>query len=188
MALSDSIYIRPTPTPNPNSVKFVVNFRFLEFGGRDFADKASAEGSPLAEKLWALPGVGGIFIGTDFVTVSEGPDCDWGVLGEGIINTLRAHIDSGEPHVKPLDVKPLNDAELGEIQHRVQAVLDASIRPAVAADGGDVSYVGFENGVVYLKMHGSCSGCPSSTATLRQGIEGQLRAAIPEIIGVSAVD
>ncbi|MCG3172166.1 MAG: Fe/S biogenesis protein NfuA [Myxococcota bacterium] len=186
--MSEKIIIRPTPTPNPSTVKFIVNHKFMEFGGRDFPKKETAEGSPLAEKLWALPGVGGVFIGSDFITITETPDCDWGVLGDAVMDCIRKHIESGDQHVKELEKTAAEiPANMSEIEAKIREILDAEIRPAVAMDGGDITFEGYEQGMVLLHMKGSCSGCPSSTATLRIGIESRLREVIPEIQGVISV-
>ncbi len=187
-ALSE-IVIRPAPTPNPASIKFVVNRRLLEMGGHDFANVASAEGSPLAEKLWKLPGVGGVFVGTDFVSITENEDADWGVLGEAVMETLREHLLSGEEHVRVDLVAPQTvfEGDDAAIVEKIQEILDTQIRPAVAYDGGDVVFVAYQEGVVQLRLVGACAGCPSSTATLRQGIETQLRMVIPQIVGIEPV-
>lgn len=187
-AVSKAIFIQPMPTPNPAAIKFQVNHNFLPFGGRDFPLKDTADGSPLAEKLFALNGVGGVFIGTDFVTITENDETDWVELGDQVIDTVREHIFSGDPHVKADDGDLVAfSPEDEDTVKRIVEILDNDLRPAVAMDGGDIRFVALRDGYVHLQLIGSCAGCPSSTATLRQGIEARLRDEIPDLAGVIQV-
>jgi Fe-S cluster biogenesis protein NfuA len=176
----EDIQIWPQPTPNPSAIRFVTNRRLLEWGSRDFPAAETAAGNPLPEKLFALRGVAGVMIGTDFVTISEGSEADWNSLGGEVMAVIRDHLLSGEPVVAELEEPPPSPEEDG-ISRKIVEILDREIRPAVAMDGGDVIFRKYQDGVVWLSLQGSCHGCPSSTATLRMGIEERLRASVPEV-------
>jgi Fe-S cluster biogenesis protein NfuA len=174
-------------TPNPRSLKFVTNIRFLETGGRDFpAREAARQGSPLAAKLFDLPGVDGVYIGTHFVTVSKTDAVDWQAASQDVIKTLLDHLGVGLP-VFGESAHAAHDAAEGDVAQRIQDVLDEYVRPAVAQDGGDVIFRGYVEGIVKLQLQGSCNGCPSSTMTLKMGIENMLKEQIPEVQGVEQV-
>lgn len=187
--MSQEVYVSLEFTPNPNTLKYSVNRQLLDKGAINFIKKADAEAqSPLAAKLFSVPGISGVMIGRDFVTVTKTEDGDWDLVHKSSSETIESHLKSGEPIV---NADALNqDAHKGgggDIEQKIREILDNEIRPAVAMDGGDITFEKYENGTVYLYMQGSCSGCPSSTATLKMGIETRLRDAIPEIVEVVAV-
>ncbi|MBI3543273.1 MAG: NifU family protein [Deltaproteobacteria bacterium] len=175
-------------TPNPNTLKYVVNRTLLEKGAANYPNAAAAEKSPLAKRLFGVLGVTGVMIGKNFVTVTKGDQGDWEGLNRGVTDLLKEHLGANLPVVDPdsLQTGPTGQGS-GAIEDKIRAILDAEIRPAVAMDGGDITFERFENGVVYLYMQGSCSGCPSSTATLKMGIENRLKEAIPEVQEVVSV-
>lgn len=179
--MSKNLEIRLEFTPNPNALKYVLDENVLmERGTASFADKASAESSPLAKRLMAIPGVASCMIGYNFVSVTKSEEGDWEVLDLQTREALKAHVASGEPAVNALTLDRTAVPET-ELERRIKEVLDRDIRPAVAMDGGDVVFERFEDGIVYLYMQGSCSGCPSATATLKMGIETRLKNAVPEV-------
>lgn len=185
------VQVQIEATPNPNSHRFAVNRKVLEGPGRDFPHRGAALGSPLPEELFKMPGVAGVFVGPDFVTVTMQEGSAWGNV-KGLIRELVADfVERGEAPVgvPPPEMKPgAHSAEAAtELDKRIIEVLDREIRPAVAMDGGDIVFAGFDNGVVMLKLKGSCNGCPSSMMTLRMGIESRLKAQFPEVESVQAV-
>ncbi len=175
-------------TPNPDTLKYVVSAPLLERGVLDFTDVSQAEGAPLAQRLFAVAGVKAVMLATDFVTVTVTGQEVMMEVNAAMLREIREHLEAGEPIVTDA-LKP--QGEHGEdnshVAQQVIAILDAQIRPAVARDGGDIVFDRFENGVVYLELKGSCQGCPSSTATLKMGIEQHLREVIPEVQQVEAV-
>lgn len=187
-----SVNIQLEWTPNPNTLKYVVDTALLPRGAMNFTTHAIAtEKSPLAQKIFDIKGVTAVMLGTNFVTVTKGDEGEWDELNDGVMLTLDKHLTDGETVVKPevLEAWAAQTAALGggALEVRIREILDAEIRPAVAMDGGDITLDRVENGTVYLHMQGSCAGCPSSTATLRMGIETRLKEAIPEILDVVAV-
>jgi Fe-S cluster biogenesis protein NfuA len=185
-----NVDIRLEFTPNPNALKYVLDdHTLLPRGSASFSDKASAESSPLAKRLMAIPGVASCMIGLNFVSVTKSDEGDWEVLDLKTRDALKEHVASGDPAVNPLTLdKPRAPVEgETELERKIKDVLDRDIRPAVAMDGGDVVFEKFEDGVVYLYMQGSCAGCPSSTATLKMGIETRIRQAVPEVQEVVAL-
>jgi Fe-S cluster biogenesis protein NfuA len=182
--------IRLEFTPNPNALKYVLDDHVLmERGTASFTDKNSAESSPLARRLMGIPGVASCMIGSNFVSVTKADEGDWEVLDLKTREALKEHVISGEPSVNPLSLEKPAASKEGEteVERKIREVLDRDIRPAVAMDGGDVVFEKFEDGIVYLYMQGSCSGCPSSTATLKMGIETRIRQAVPEVQEVVAL-
>lgn len=174
-------------TPNPSTLKYVVDRQLLPSGAVNFTDRNKAqEISPLASRLFSIPGVVGVMLGTNFVTVTKGDEGEWDELNDGVMQTIDDHLDKNQP-VVVADWRPSVATGGGEVEERIRAILDAEIRPAVASDGGDVLLDRFEDGIAYLMMHGSCAGCPSSTMTLKMGIESRLRELIPEVQEVVAV-
>ncbi len=170
-------------TPNPNTLKFMVSRALLERGAANFTSWEAAQASPLARKLFEVPGVTAVLIGTQFVTITKGDLGDWDVLAEKVPQTIEAHLRSGESTVSPAwspDAAPSTGKD-AEIENRIREVLDSDIRPAVAMDGGDITFARYENGTVYLHLQGACSSCPSSTATLKMGVENRLKDRIPEV-------
>lgn len=185
-----NLEIRLEFTPNPNALKYVVDEAILlPRGSASFTDKATAETAPLAKRLMSIPGVSSCMIGYNFVSVTKSDAGDWEVLDLKTREALKAHMASGEPAVSALtlDKEALPKTEGTPIEMKIREILDRDIRPAVAMDGGDIVFEKFENGVVYLYMQGSCAGCPSSTATLKMGIETRIKAAIPEVNEVVAL-
>jgi Fe-S cluster biogenesis protein NfuA len=175
-------------TPNPNTLKYVVNRTLLERGAANFTDAGTAKKSPLAVRLFGVAGVSGVMIGKNFITVTKGDAGDWESLNKGVTEILHDHLGKDMPVVDAAAVTSGPTGQgTGDIENKIRAILDAEIRPAVAMDGGDITFEKFEDGVVYLYLQGSCSGCPSSTATLKMGIENRLKEQIPEIREVVSV-
>ena len=182
------MYIQTEQTPNPATQKFLPGRAVLEQGTADFPNVESTAKSPLARRLFEVEGVAGVFLGSDFVTVTKTPEKDWMVLKPLVLHALMDHFVSGAPIVEEGAEAPATAGEEdSEIVAQIKELLETRVRPAVAADGGDITFEGFENGVVYLNMRGSCAGCPSSTMTLKAGIENMLRHYIPEVTEVRPV-
>ncbi len=178
-------------TPNPDTLKFLPGRPVSPHGPRDFPTPESAQASPLASALFAIGDVDRVFLGADFVTVSRAPgSADWSILKPLILETMVSVFSSGVPLADDedgADEATGDDPEDAPIVAQIRELLDTRVRPAVAADGGDIVYRGFQKGVVYLHLRGSCAGCPSSTATLKGGIENLLRHYVPEVVEVRAV-
>ena len=177
-------------TPNPNNLKYVTNVRLLLAGAENYTSAEQAhERSPLATELFKIVGINGVMVGSNFVTVALVDQDSITELNDKIIDTLKSFVKTGKPAVNPnaITAPSTQRTDLSEIESRIVAILDAEIRPAVAMDGGDITFEKYQDGIVFLQMKGACSGCPSSTATLKMGIENRLRDAIPEIIEVVAV-
>ena len=189
--------IETEPTPNPATVKFLPGRVVMGAGTRDFATPEEAEASPLANALFSLGDVTGVFFGGDFVSVTIAPGAQWHDVKPDVLGTLMEHFSANIPLFAPGTaagiVVPEDDAEFGddpadaEIVEQIRELIDTRVRPAVANDGGDIVYRGFDKGTVYLKMQGACSGCPSSSATLKNGIEQLLKHYVPEVTEVRAV-
>ncbi len=187
-----SVNIQLEWTPNPSTLKYVVDRRLIASGAVNFTNREEAEKkSPLARKLMDVKGVTAVMVGANFVTVTKGEEGEWDELNDSVMATLDSHLGANEPVVDEAAVAAARAAassgEAGSVEQRIRDILDAEIRPAVAQDGGDITLDRFDNGIVYLHMQGSCSGCPSSTATLKMGIEGRLRELIPEVSEVVSV-
>ncbi|MBX5482423.1 MAG: NifU family protein [Myxococcaceae bacterium] len=177
-----SVNIQLEWTPNPSTLKYVVDRPLLPSGAVNFTSREKAEAdSPLAKKLFDIKGVVGVMIGTRFVTVTKGDEGEWDELNDGVMQTLDAHLSANEPIMSADWKPPVPGQGGGSVEQRIREILDQEIRPAVAQDGGDVLLDRFEDGIAYLMMHGSCSGCPSSTMTLKMGIESRLRELVPEV-------
>jgi Fe-S cluster biogenesis protein NfuA len=183
------MFIQTEQTPNPATLKFLPGRPVMTSGTANFTSKEAARISPLAERLFSLPEVTGVFLATDFVTVSKTDEGDWYLLKPAILAAIMEHFTAGRPMLlaDPTEGATGNDEEDDEIVTQIKELLETRVRPAVAQDGGDITFHDFEDGVVYLHMQGSCSGCPSSTATLKAGIENMLRHYIPEVVEVRAV-
>jgi Fe-S cluster biogenesis protein NfuA len=182
------LFIQTEQTPNPSTLKFLPGRVVMEKGTMDFAGSDSASASPLAKRLFAIEGVERVFFGSDFVTVTKGEGRDWQIMKPSILGGIMEHYTSGEPVIvadQATDTAPV-EAEDDEIVAQIKELLDTRVRPAVAQDGGDITFQAFRDGVVYLHMQGSCSGCPSSTATLKMGIENLLKHYVPEVVEVQA--
>ncbi len=184
------MFIQTEQTPNPATLKFLPGRPVMTRGTANFTDAAAARISPLAERLFSLPGVSGVFFGADFITVTKQEDGDWYHLKPAILAVIMEHFTTGRPVFLAGDGEAADtaaDEEDDEIVAQIKELLETRVRPAVAQDGGDIIFHDFEDGVVYLHMQGSCSGCPSSTATLKAGIENMLRHYIPEVVEVQAI-
>jgi Fe-S cluster biogenesis protein NfuA len=193
----EPMLIQTETTPNPATLKFLPGERVMEAGTRDFATPEDAEASPLAEALFSLGDVEGVFFGRDFISVTAAPGVDWRELKPNVLSVLLDHFSGGAPLFKPATAAGIvvgsDDQDFGDdpadedIVVQIRELIETRIRPAVAQDGGDIVYRGFRQGTVFLAMQGACSGCPSSTATLKQGIEGLLKHYVPEVETVEAV-
>ncbi len=181
--------IQTEATPNPNTLKFLPGQPVVSGPPRDFKTAEEAEASPLARKLFALDGVAGVFMGSDFISVSKAEEADWALLKPAILGVIMEHYLSGEPVIEgdAAAAKEFFDEKDAEVVQRIKEVLNTRVRPAVAQDGGDITFQGFKDGIVYLQMVGACSGCPSSTATLKQGVENLLRHFVPQVEEVQQV-
>jgi len=182
------MFIQTEATPNPATLKFLPGRIVMPAGTADFPNAESAGRSPLAQSLFAIEGVSGVFFGSDFVTVTKGGDQDWHVMKPAVLGAIMEHFTAGKPILlEGAAPAAAGDGEDSDIVAQIKELLDTRVRPAVAQDGGDIVFHSFDEGVVYLHMQGSCSGCPSSTATLKSGIENMLRHYIPEVVEVRAV-
>ena len=184
------MFIQTEQTPNPATLKFLPGCTVMESGTANFPERGAAARSPLAERLFELPEVNGVFLGADFITVTKSGDGEWPELKPAVLAAIMEHFTAGRPVViaGPTDAAAPADGEADdEIVSQIKELLETRVRPAVAMDGGDITFEDFEDGVVYLHMQGSCSGCPSSTATLKAGIENMLRHYIPEVVEVRAI-
>lgn len=188
------MYIETETTPNPATLKFIPGRAVMEAGTREFTSPEDAESSPLASALFDLGEVTGVFFGSNFISVTAGPGAEWTSLKPQVVSVLLDHFISEAPlflggsangiAVPAEDVG--DDPADAEIVQQINELLETRVRPAVAGDGGDIVYRGFRDGVVYLAMQGACSGCPSSTATLKHGIESLLKHYVPEVTEVRA--
>jgi Fe-S cluster biogenesis protein NfuA len=183
------MFIQTEQTPNPSTLKFLPGRVVLEQGTADFPDADAAAGSPLARRLFDVDGVERVFLGSDFITVTKAAPQDWQVMKPAVLGGIMEHFTSGQPALLAEGAAEgaVPAEEEDEIVVQIKELLDTRIRPAVAQDGGDIVFHSFEDGVVYLHMQGSCSGCPSSTATLKMGIENLLRHYVPEVTEVRPV-
>ena len=185
------MFIQTESTPNPATLKFLPGQTVLESGTADFTAPDTAENSPLAHRIFAVEGVAGVFFGTDFVTVTKSEPANWDHIKPAILGAIMEHFQSGQPVITGAADSPSGHADHdgpdSEIVDQIKQLLDTRVRPAVAQDGGDITFHGFERGVVYLHMQGACAGCPSSTLTLKMGIENLLRHYIPEVTEVRPV-
>lgn len=183
------MFIQTEQTPNPNTIKFIPGVEVLGFGKTyEFKNKQEAVLSPLAEKLFQIENVEGIFFGGDFISVSKNDQADWATLKVHVLATIMDYFVRYQKVEIKEDLKNEADSnEDSQIIKEIKDLINSRVRPAVAADGGDITFEKFEDGIVYLRMQGACSGCPSSTATLKSGIENMLRYYIPEVQEVQAV-
>jgi Fe-S cluster biogenesis protein NfuA len=187
-----TMFIQTEATPNPATLKFIPGRIVLDSGTMEFANRDSANRSPLAARLFEVPGVTGVFFGADFVTVTK-TDGEWQQLKPAILGAIMEHYMSGAPLLA--DGSAANDEEADEADEffseadadtvaQIKDLIETRVRPAVANDGGDITFRGFKDGVVYLNMKGACAGCPSSTATLQHGIQNLLRHFVPDVVEV----
>ena len=186
------MFIQTETTPNPATLKFLPCEAVLATGTADFPTADTASGSPLAGRIFAVPGVAGVFLGGDFVTVTKTDAAIWDQIKPSILGAIMDHFQSGDPALAAgtegmSGGHAAHDGPDAEIVTQIKELLDTRVRPAVAQDGGDITFHGFDRGVVYLHMQGACAGCPSSTLTLKMGIENLLRHYIPEVVEVRPV-
>ncbi|MCF6199622.1 MAG: NifU family protein [Hyphomicrobiaceae bacterium] len=178
------MFIQTEPTPNPSTLKFVPGKQVLASGVEDFKSLADAGNSPLATRLFEVDGVAGVFLGNDFISVTKG-DLDWDLLKPAVMGVIMEHFMSGAP-VMEGDAQGDNQNEVFDEEDRetvdtIKQLLEEKVRPAVAQDGGDIIFQAYKDGIVYLELRGACSGCPSSTATLKNGVENLLKHFLPEV-------
>lgn len=185
------MFIQTESTPNPATLKFLPGQAVLDAGTADFPSVEAAAKSPLATRIFAVNGVAGVFFGNDFVTVTKTDAVEWDHIKPAILGAVMEHFQSGQPVMNEDGDTNAGHAEFSgddvEVVNQIKELLDSRVRPAVAQDGGDITFHGFERGVVYLHMQGACAGCPSSTLTLKMGIENLLRHYIPEVTEVRPV-
>lgn len=188
--------IQTETTPNPSTLKFLPGQKVMEAGTRDFATPEEAEASPLAEAIFSTGEVEGVFFGRDFISVTAAPGAEWRGLKPQVLEVLLDHFASAAPLFRagtaagiqvPAEEDFDDDPADAEIVAQIRELIDTRVRPAVAQDGGDIVYRGFRGGTVFLALHGACSGCPSSTMTLKNGIEGLLKHYVPEVVSVEAI-
>jgi len=189
------MFIQTEATPNPATLKFITGRTVLDGGTLEFGNREAAARSPLAEKLFDVPGVTSVFYGSDFVTVTK-DDSDWQHLKPAILGAIMEHYMSGAPLLADGSVANDEAADEGdeffneadaETVATIKELIETRVRPAVANDGGDITFRGFKDGVVYLNMKGSCAGCPSSTATLQHGIQNLLKHFVPDVVEVRPI-
>jgi len=183
------MFIQTESTPNPSTLKFIPGCDVMGQGTADYTDAGEAGNSPLAQRLFEADGVEGVFLGSDFITITKSASQEWETLKPQLLGAIMEHFTEGRAViVEASNSEHAGDDDADGVVSQIKELLDTRVRPAVAQDGGDIVFRSFENGIVYLKMQGACSGCPSSTATLKHGIENMLRHYIPEIAEVRAVE
>ncbi len=183
------MFIQTEATPNPATLKFLPGRPVLETGTLDMSSKEAAVQSPLASRLFDLPNIGGVFFGSDFISVTK-TDGDWQQMKPAILGAIMEHYMSGAPLLTD-DAQPAQsptdeffDDKDADTVATIKDLIETRVRPAVAGDGGDITFRGYKEGIVYLNMKGACSGCPSSTATLKHGIQNLLQHFVPEVVEV----
>jgi Fe-S cluster biogenesis protein NfuA len=185
------MFIQTESTPNPATLKFLPGQSVMDSGTADFPAPVDADTSPLAARVFGVTGVKAVFLGNDFVTVTKVEEVEWDHVKPAILGAIMEHFQSGQPvmaeGVEAVVDTSHDDGPNSTIINQIKVLLDTRVRPAVAQDGGDITFHGFEQGVVYLHMQGACAGCPSSTLTLKMGIENLLRHYIPEVTEVRPV-
>lgn len=191
-----AMLIEVEPTPNPSTRKFLPGIPVMDSGSRDFTSADSASASPLAEALFSTGEVEGVFFGRDFISVTANPEVDWRGLEVDVLQILLDHFSSGAPLFRPgsaADIHVADDTAFeddpadADIVEQIKELLETRVRPAVAQDGGDIVYRGYKDGTLFLQMQGACSGCPSSSITLKRGIEGLIKHYVPEVETVEAI-
>jgi Fe-S cluster biogenesis protein NfuA len=186
------MFIQTEVTPNPATLKFLPGRTVIESGTLDMPTREAAAQSPLAERLFAIPNVTGVFFGSDFISVTKA-DGEWQQLKPAVLGAIMEHFMTGAPTLAnaaqeaAADADEFFEAKDAETVATIKDLIETRVRPAVASDGGDIIFRGFKEGVVYLKMQGACSGCPSSTATLQHGIQNLLRHFVPDVVEVRPI-
>ena len=186
------MFIQTEQTPNPQTLKFLPGKVVMEEGTAFFQNDQEATNSPFAKRLFGVEGVEGVFFGSDFITITKAQTVDWQVMKPLVLGSIMDHYNSGEATLIKESKKENKSLEKDDndtdIVKQIKELLDTRVRPAVAMDGGDIIYDSFKDGIVYLHMQGACSGCPSSTATLKMGIENMLKHYVPEVQEVRPID
>ncbi len=186
------MFIQTETTPNPQTLKFLPGKVVMEEGTAFFQNIEDSANSPFAKRLFEVDGVDGVFFGSDFITITKNETIDWQVMKPLLLNSIMDHFNSGDKTINKTENK--DNASLKteqndtEVVKQIKELLDTRVRPAVVMDGGDIVYNSFKDGIVYLHMQGACSGCPSSTATLKMGIENMLKHYVPEVQEVRPID
>lgn len=179
------MFIQTENTPNPATVKFIPGVAVMPSGVAEFMNAEAAAKSPLAQRIFEIRGIQSVFFGNDFVSVTKTDDADWSSIKAPILGAVMQHFTMGEPlFTEGAGEEAGDDTLLDEISKQIKELIDTRVRPAVAQDGGDIIFERFTQGIVYLKMRGACSGCPSSTVTLKNGVENMLRHYVPEVLEV----
>ena len=183
------MFIQTEATPNPASLKFLPGRVVMEKGTADFRSDKEATNSLLAQNLFKIEGVEGVFFGSDFISITKNQSIDWQILKPSILDVIADQFESGTPVMNKLESfeNDTTSTKDSEIVVQIKELLDQKVRPAVAMDGGDITFSDYKDGIVFLHMQGACSGCPSSTATLKAGIENMLKHYLPEVQGVEPV-
>ena len=188
------MFIQTETTPNPLTLKFLPGETVLEEGTRFYTSKDAAQESPLAVSLFAIEGVNAVFFSGDFITITKAEEADWSILKAELLTAIMEHFVSGAPVLanaatsKATTGSTADSEDDSDLVKEIKELIDTRVRPAVAMDGGDIVFHSFEDGIVKLEMHGACSGCPSSTMTLKQGIENMLKHYVPEVVSVEPVE
>jgi len=187
------MFIQTEQTPNPQTLKFLPGKVVMDLGTAFFETIEESSESPLANRLFGVEGVKGVFLGSDFITITKDSDTDWQIIKPALLGAIMDHYSSGEKTINNKEDKQSNksldqNSNDSGVVKQIKELLDTRVRPAVAMDGGDIVYENFEDGIVYLHMQGACSGCPSSTATLKMGIENMLKHYVPEVKEVKPVN
>ncbi|CCG41658.1 NifU family protein [Magnetospirillum molischianum] len=180
------MFIQTEPTPNPSTLKFLPGTDVMPSGTADFKTAESAVASPLASRLFAIDGIAGVFLAADFISVAKAEDAEWQVIKPQVLAAIMEHFSSGQPVVEGL-ADAAEASEDDALVTQIKELIETRVRPAVAQDGGDITFRGFRDGIVYLHLQGACSGCPSASATLKHGIENMLKYYVPEVQAVQAV-
>jgi len=188
------MFIQTEATPNPNTLKFLPGREVMASGTAFFTSAKEAAPSPLAAALFKIEGVAAVFLGADFITVSRAEGVEWETLKAPLLSAVMDHFVTGKPVIGDVEMWRKGDAEKENsasgdpaLVAQIKELIETRVRPAVAQDGGDIIFRGFEDGIVKLELHGACSGCPSSTMTLKNGIENMLKHYVPEVVAVEAV-
>ncbi|MDE0046709.1 MAG: NifU family protein [bacterium] len=181
------MFIQTEDTPNPLTMKFLPGRTVMDSGTANFPDSDSADISPLARRLFDVAGVTGVFLGRDFISVTRSPENDWQMMKPVLLGVIMEHFVTGAPVMSVRMDEPESDEADSEVVAQIKELLDTRVRPAVAQDGGDIVFHSYRNGVVSLAMQGACHGCPSSTMTLKMGIENLLKHYIPDVVEVRPV-